>query len=460
MEFRLSGSDRSAFYRKMVRVGIPVVIQNIISIGLNIIDTLMIGRVGVDELAAVGSANQYYFIFSMACFGFYSGAAVYTSQYWGLRDVKSIRKILGIDYVVGFILAAATVVAGFLFAPQILWIFSREANVIQLGTAYLRIACFSYLFAGMSYAVSYNCRAIQNLKIPTLINGFAIFVNAGLNYCLIYGKFGFPMLSIRGAAIATLIARVLEFVLLVAFVYSQKEHPLKATPAELRFERSQFFKVLKTAMPVVASESIWALSVALIYVAYGMLGAAALAVSQVANVVSEFFQSVFFGVGNASSVIIGESLGRAQRDLARRQASESLKITMGLNVVMTLVILFMRGPVAAVYGFDADTTQLLMSVLFVLAIAMTPKMLCYILICGILRAGGDTTFCMVVDTIGNVLVQVPLAFLGVLVFAWPLPWVAALVAMAEGIKDIVCYWRYRSGQWINVLTDAESVQSA
>ena len=113
MELRLSGTDRSTFYRKMMRIGIPVVIQNLISIGLNLVDTLMIGRVGVDELAAVGAANQYYFVFSMMCFGFYSGAAVFTSQYWGLRDVKNIRKVVGIDYTVGFCLAVAATLAGF-----------------------------------------------------------------------------------------------------------------------------------------------------------------------------------------------------------------------------------------------------------------------------------------------------------------------------------------------------------
>lgn len=458
MEVRLSGSDKSAFYRKMMRVGIPVVIQNIISIGLNVVDTLMIGRVGVDELAAVGSANQYYFIFSMACFGFYSGAAVYTSQYWGLRDVKSIRKVLGIDYAVGMGMTVATVIGGLVFAPNIIWLFSREANVIQLGTDYLRIACWSYLFAAMSYAMSYNCRAIQNLKAPTLINGLAILVNAVLNYCLIYGKMGLPALSVRGAAIATLIARILEFVLLVTFIYSRKDHPLKASPAELfSFERRRFINVIRTALPVVASEAIWALSVAIIYVAYGMLGAAALAVSQVANVVTEFFQSVYFGVGNACSVIIGESLGRARTSVARGQASEALKITMVLNVLMTIVIIVIRQPVAVIYNFDVPTSKLLMEVLLVLAVAMTPKMLDYLLICGILRAGGDTAFCMIVDTIGNVFVQVPLAFFGVLILKWPLAWVIGLVSMVEVVKGAICYKRYRSGNWINVLTEQEDI---
>ena len=454
MELRLSGADRTTFYKKMMRVGVPVVIQNLISIGLNLVDTLMIGRVGVDELAAVGAANQFYFVFSMACFGFYSGAAVYTSQYWGLRDVKNIRKVVGIDYTVGFSLALLTTLAGFFFAPQIIGLYSDEANVVLLGAEYLKIVCFTYVFTGLSFAISYNCRAVQNLKIPTVINAIGIFTNAFLNYCLIYGKFGFPELSIRGAAIATLIARVLEFVLMATSIYVQKEHPLRATPAELfGYGRQMFLRVLKTATPVVLSETIWSISVAMIYMAYGMLGSAALAVSQVGNVVCELFQCIFFGIGNATAVIIGESLGRAERHLAKVQAWESVKITTLFSVVMMTILILVRRPIAMIYNFDAATTELLLGTLFVQAIMMFPKMMAYLYICGILRSGGDTTYCMVVDTIGNVFVQVPMAFICVLVFHWELYMVIGFLAIIDGIKGLLCHFRYRSDKWINVLTE-------
>ena len=454
MELRLSGTDKSTFYRKMMHVGLPVVIQHLISIGLNLVDTLMIGRVGVDELAAVGAANQFYFIFSMACFGFYSGAAVFASQYWGLRDVKNIRKVVGIDISVGFTLAALFNIAGFFFAPQIIGLYSDDPNVVVLGAEYLKIVCFTYIFAGMTFAISYNCRAVQNLKIPTAINAIAIATNTLLNYCLIYGKFGFPELSIRGAAIATLFARVLEFVLMAASIYLQKEHPLRATPTELfSYGREMFVRVLKTATPVVMSETIWSISVAMIYMAYGMLGSAALAVSQVGNVISELFQCVFFGIGNATAVIIGESLGRSERDLAKLQAWESVKITTLFSVIMMIILILVRGPIAVIYNFDAETTALLLSTLFVQAIMMFPKMMSYLYICGILRSGGDTTYCMIVDTIGNVFVQVPLAFIGVLIFKWELYMVIGLLAIVDGIKGVLCHIRYKSGKWINVLTE-------
>lgn len=139
-----------SFYKKMWLVAVPVVIQNVISIGLNLIDILMIGRMGEKELAAVGSANQIFFIFSMICFGLYSGAAVYVAQYWGIKDLSNIKKVIGIDYVVGTALAVITFIVAMLFAPKLIWIFSRDQEVIALGAQYLRTVCFSYILISIT----------------------------------------------------------------------------------------------------------------------------------------------------------------------------------------------------------------------------------------------------------------------------------------------------------------------
>ncbi|MFQ9892333.1 MAG: MATE family efflux transporter [Emergencia sp.] len=171
------------FYRKMIFIGVPVVFQNLISLGLNLIDTLMIGMLGEQELAAVGAANQIYFIFGVSLFGLYSGAAVYTAQYWGAKDIPGVQKMLGIDYAVGAAFAIVVSLLSFIFAPYLIGFFSEDSAVIQFGVDYIRIACFSYIFSGFSSAICYNSRAIQNLKIPTMINGVALLVNAGLIIC-------------------------------------------------------------------------------------------------------------------------------------------------------------------------------------------------------------------------------------------------------------------------------------
>ena len=441
------------FYKKLTIVGIPMVIQQVIAVTLNLADTIMVGKVGENALAAVGAANQIYFIFGVVLFGVFSGAAVHAVQYWGIRDLVSLRKIIGIDYTVCVVLAVPAIIFVYFAAPFLIGLFADEPEVIELGTKYLHIACFTYIFAGLTFVISYNSRAIQDVKVPTIINGGAILLNILFNYLLIYGNFGFPKLGVEGAAIATLIARVAECIAMHLSVYLRKEYPLKAKLGEmLSYSRELFTGVMKTAIPVILTEGLWAVSVSCIFAAYGKISAAAFAVSQVAMTVTDFFQTVYFGLGNASAVLLGEVLGQGKKKLTYQYSRNILKITWCLNVIMTAAIILMREPIANIYNFEPETTEMLMKALLVYAIAMTPKMLSYMMICAIFRPGGDTMFCMYVDVGFNVGVQIPLAYISVLVFNLPLHWAMAVVAIADAVKIVICYYRYFSKKWMNIFT--------
>ena len=445
--------DRN-FYRTVLMIAIPIVIQNLISIGLNMADTIMIGKVGVDELAAVGTANRLYFIFSTLCFGIYSGAAVYVSQYWGVRDIKNIRRTFGIDILLGTGMSLFFTALALFFAPQILSLFTRDARVIELGGQYLKIVAISYFFTSMSFAINFNSRAIHQLKVPTIINMLALFINPGLNYVLIFGKFGMPKLGVRGAALATLIARVIEFALMVTFVYSNSEHPLAGKPKELfSFDKEMFRRVLKTSLPVIISEGGWSIGNSVYYIAYGMLGASALAVVQVASTINDLFQSVFFGIGNASAVMIGNELGRREEEKAYSYAVVFLKMTFIVNLVMSVSLFLSEGAVISLYDFDAATNSMLANTITVYAIYMLPKMFTYVLFCGILRSGGDTRFCMMLDLMGVWIIGVPLAFLGVLVLKLPLHLVVAMVFFEEWVKLVFASLRFKSKKWAHTLID-------
>lgn len=446
--------NKKYFYKKMLLIGIPVVAQNLISMGLNLIDTLMIGKLGEEQVAAVGAANQVYFLFTVMLFGLYSGAAIFTAQYWGAKDIKSIRKILGIDYSVGFGFATVVSVVSFIAAPSIIDIFSDDPAVIGYGTDYLRTVCFSYIITSFSFTISYNSRAIQNLMIPTIINATALCINAVLNYILIFGKLGLEPMGVEGAAVATFIARTFEMLALLTYVYTHKNHPFNARPKELlSFGKAMFVKVMRTAITVVATEGSWALSVSLIFAAYGMLGTAALAVAQVANVFNELMQSVFFGVGNATAMIIGETLGQKDKERAFAYGQESLKIVYILDVVITLFLILMSKPIAGFYDFRPETTGLLVITIITMALLTSPKMLAYIYIVGILRSGGDTLFCMKLEIACNLIIQVSLAYVAVLVLKVSLPWAMVLVELGDIVRIAFCVPRFKSKKWINFITD-------
>ncbi|MEE0796562.1 MAG: MATE family efflux transporter [Anaerovoracaceae bacterium] len=456
MTATLTQQENRLFYRQLLTVGIPVLIQNLIAVGLNLADTIMVGKVSANALAAVGAANQVYFVYSVILFGIFSGAAVYTVQYWGIKDLVSLRKILGIDYVMCLALTVPVVIAAFFASPALMGLFTDDPEVIALGGDYMRIACFSYLFSGMTFVITYNSRAIIMLKVPTVINGGAILINVFLNYCLIYGNCGLPELGVKGAAIATLIARVIECLSMYSYVYLSKDHPLGARFSEfMGFGKELYKSVMRTAVPVMFNEGCWALSVSMVFAAYGKIGPAALAIVQVANTITEFLQTAYAGVSNASTVIVGQALGQGKVEHAVIYSKRIMTMAWILNVVMTLLLIFIREPIAMIYDFDAETTELLLSSMFVFAVAITPKMLTYVIICGILRAGGDTFYCMVVEAGLNLLLQVPLAYISVLVLGLPLPVAIAVVASSDVIKAVLCYRRYYSRKWINIFTGSE-----
>ncbi len=445
-------SYNSEFRRKLFVIAIPIVIQNLISVCLNLIDVLMIGIVGEKELAAVGASMQLFMVIIVTIFGFYSGASVHVAQYYGVKNIEAIRKIMGIDYVFGILFSTLSMVLCLLFPEVLIGFFTTDEYVISVGAEYIGIVSLSFPMIAISFNIAFNSRAVQRLKAVTIINIFAILSNTFLNYCLIYGKFFFPELGVRGAAIATLTARGAECLALVIYIYSVKNHPFKASFSELfSFDKEMMRKIFKTSWPVLINESGWSVTTALIFAAYGRIGPVALAVMQVVNVVVDLFIAFFMGLGNASAVIIGEALGRRELDKAYEYSKNSLKYAWIMSIITTALVILIRPLVAEIYNFNEYTTAVLLATLLTYSFTLIFREISYMLICGILRAGGDTLYCMVGEVGINILIEVPVAFISVSVFGLPLSMAVILVGLGEVIKTIVFYRRYNQKRWLNTV---------
>lgn len=437
----------------MATIGVPVMIQQLILVAVGICDTIMVGKLSEESLAAVGAANQVFIVYIDCVFGFLSGVAVFSVQYWGIRDLKALRNLLGIAYSMCIAFGIPVTIIGYAFAPQLVSLFSDDPTVISLGAEYLRIVVFTYMVTALTFVISYNSRAVAMLKWPTIANAIAVGLNIFLNWVLIFGKFGAPAMGVTGAALATTISRFLEAIITFSYIYIfSKDHPLKAKLKEMIFPKELFVRVIRTALPVILNELLWVLSFTTIFAIYGDLGPAALAVVQIAMTVTDAFQAIFAGVGNGAGVIIGQELGRGYRDSAFALAKKSINVIWLFIVISTALLIALRGPIVNIYDFEEETNRLIMITLLVYAIAIAPKMLAYFFICGIFRPGGDTTWCAVIDSGLNWLVQVPLAYIGVHVLHWEIWAVIALVAVGEVVKTIICYFRFFSKKWINVVT--------
>lgn len=445
-------NGKRGFTRDLLKVAIPVIMQQLIIVALNLADTVMVGNISEKALAAVGAANQIYFIYIDCIFGFLSGAAVFAVQYWGIGDLKTLRKTMGISYTTVIAISIPSMIIAYVWAPQLIEIFASDVDVIKAGTEYMRIACFTYLFAGLTFVISYFSRATMLLKWPTIINAVAVTINIVLNYGMIYGKLGFTRMEVRGAAWATLIARIVEFSAVLIYVYVSKSHPLKSKIREMIFDKNLYINVMKTAVPVSLNEVMWVLSFTVVFAIYGRLGATAFAVVQVAMTISDLFQTMYIGLCNGCNVIVGQKLGQGKRDEAFDNSKTILKMTWIMNITLTLLLLLLRGVVAGIYDFNPVTTSLLMDTLAVYALAMAPKMLAYVFICGIFRPGGDTFWCFIVDGGLNWFLNVPLAYIAVEVLHLSLPLCVGFVALAEVVKTVICYFRFYGKKWINVFT--------
>ena len=446
--------DRKNHWKRALSILLPVTVQHIISYGLNIVDTLMIGRVGTDELAAVGAANQIYGVFVMVCFGLLSGGGVYIAQFWGVRDIKSIRHTFGIicKNIVLFGLAVTLFVQW--KSAALIGLFVREAHVVSLGVDYIRIASLSYVMTALSFSMGFSSRCTQRLRWPTTINAVALLTNTVLNYALIYGKWGFPVMGVKCAALSTLIARSFEFCAMLTYIYRSKDHPLAARLSELQSYSKTFRnQVYRTGAPIVLADGSYGVAAAIFLSGFGLISSVAVAAYQVVHILGEFSQSVFYGLGNASAVLLGEKLGRGDRSGANRDAKGFLAFGLGLTVLMSGLLLLVNPYVPHLYAFDAETTAVLMPALFVSALTIPGRALTYLFIFGILRSGGDTKYIMAVDVGWTWLFGIPAMLIGVLFLDFSL-WQAVLMRyLSECFKAVQFYWRYRSKRWQNVLTE-------
>lgn len=437
---------------RVLKIGLPIAIQNFVGTALNLIDNMMIGTQGEAALAAVSLSNRIFFILIITLFGTYSGLGIYSAQYWGKKDIISIRKVMGIAFTIGLSLSVIFTLGTLAFPTSILSLFSRDAVVLEKGADYLSIAAFTYIPVAIAYVYSYTSRSVHMTKFPMVSSIIALSINTFLNYLLINGNLGAPELGVKGAAIATLIARIVEFLLLITIIYKSKNHPLAGKIKEFfSFGKAMFIKVTKTAIPVIINESAWSIGVSVYFIAYGFLGTAAIAAAQVSLTISDLIWAFLIGMGNATAVILGNEMGAGNLDNTFAIAKKLLRFEFISSLFLAVIYTFIGYGIVGFFGLTEETTQLALKCIFVNAAFIPIRLLGFVYIVGILRSGGDTKFCMFLD-VGIVwFLGIPLAFFSVLVLKLPIYWAMCIVLTEEVVKVIIASSRFKSKKWINNL---------
>jgi putative MATE family efflux protein len=440
------------YFDNIRKIALPIIAQQFMFSALNMVGVMLVGQKGEVSVAAVGLAGQVSFLLNLVHFGIISGAAMFTAQFWGKRDIPNLRRVLGLCLIIAMSASLIFLALSQLIPVQILQIYTKDPAVISAGTNYLRIFAWTFVFYAITFSYAFVMRSTGNLKAPTIISIGAVTISIILSYGLIFGKLGLPEMGIDGVAISNLIARGLECVVLLFVVYSQKDSPVAATPRELFSVDIPFLKkVIPPMLPVILNELFWSLGITTYNAIYGNMGTSSIAAMNIISTIEQVGFVVFIGISNATSVLVGNRIGAGKDDEAYHYAGRSLVLGAFGGIIMGAVVALVKTPILTLYNVSPEVIQNASRVLIVVSCFMWIRINNMTIVVGILRAGGDTKFSLFLDGIIIWIVGVPLAALGAFVFHLPVYFVYLCAMSEEVTKWILGLYRYRSRKWINNL---------
>ena len=427
------------FYKKVAGISIPIALQGLITSGVNMMDTIMIGKIGETELSAVSLANQFISVFHIFCMGIGMGASVLVARYFGMRDKQSLKKTVAIMLRLCLAMATLFCVATIFLPKQIMQIYTVEQPVIDKGAEYLIWSVVSYFLLGLSLTSTIVLRNVGQVRLPLYTSIGAFFVNVGANYVFIFGKFGAPRMEVAGAAVGTLIARIFEFSLICGYLF------LKDKEIEFRF-KDLFAPVgrlwneyIRISIPVLISDGILALGNNSVAMVVGRLGKSFVAANAVTTVTQQLSSVMIQGFSQAGAIVTGYTLGEGNKEKAHEQV---------FGAIAAGIIMLISGPMINAYNLSEDTKaiarQLMLSISLIVVFQATNS----IMTKGVLRGGGDTKVLMLADNIFLWAASIPLGILAGLVLHLPAFWIYFFLKIDQVLKMFWCVIRLRSGKWI------------
>ena len=444
--------DWGNFYRQVLILVIPMALQNLINVGVSSADVVMLGKVGETVLSGSSLAGQVQFIMTLFFFGLTSGATVLTAQYWGKGDTRTIEKVLGMGLTAGLIIAAVFAAAAMLIPAKLMQIFTNDPEVIAEGVKYLRIVGCAYMPMAVTQVYLNIVRSIERVVIATVVYSVSLIINVILNWILIFGNLGAPALGIEGAAIATLIARLSEVLLVMLYaLYKNKVVRIRLHDM-LKFDRTLVKDFVQFSLPVIANELMWGLGMAAYAAIIGRLGSSAVAANSVAQVARQLAMVVVFGISNATAIYLGKTIGEKKVELAKAYARRFIWLSLIFGVLGGLIILASTPLVTANLALSAQAKYYLRIMFRIMAVYGIAQALNTTIIVGIFRSGGDTRAGLIMDVGSMWCGSIIMGLLAAFVFKAPVVVVYLLLMSDELIKVPLSLKRFRSYKWLNNVT--------
>ena len=442
-------SGARQFYTALLALAVPLALQDLLIAALNLIDTIMIGRLGAAELAAVSLGNQVFFVALITFFGIGSGASILMAQYWGKRDVDGVRRTLSGALVLIVVAATPFTLATVLFPEWTMRIFTTDQAVIDFGSQYLRTVGISYLFTGLTIAYSMGVRCTGNARLPFTASAISLVINLVLNWVWIYGNLGAPMLGVRGAALATTIARIVEMFIVIGFIYARRE-PAAIRPNSFRQLSWPFVRhFLIILAPVIAHETVWSMSTTVHKIIYARMGTDVVAANGIVEPIFRLAFVLFIGIASAGAVLVGNQIGAGRRDLAQDWARRLLTLAPLLGIGIGALVALFSSIAPTFYNVPPGVRLIASHTLIWFVLLMPLKAADLQIIVGVLRAGSDNLFNMALDLGISWLISVPLLYIAGLVLDFGLAGAYLAVGIGDLLLLLIGLQRTLSRRWIH-----------
>lgn len=443
---------KKSFYKYFFSLTFSLALQNLLTYGVNAVDNVMLGAYSQNALSGAAICNQIQFLLQMLVVGAGDGAVVLGSQYWGKHNYQPIPDLIGAALRFGVATAAVIFIIIYFFPAQVLGLLTNDNAIIAEGVKYFRIICYTYLIFTVTNILVASLRSIGIVKIGYITAGSTLCINICLNTCLIFGRFGFPRMGIQGAAVATLVSRSVELIIVICFL-KWKENKLNLTLKKLVFIDTSYIKdYRKISLPVMLNQAQWGIAQMVQTGILGHLGAAAIAANAIATVVFQIISVVAYGAASASAITVGKTIGENNMGELHKLTNTLQVIFISIGVITGLIIFAVRSPVLLCYNISKNARTLSMQFMSILAVTSVGTSYQMAVDCGIIRGGGDTVFSMKMNAVSMWCIVVPFSALAAFVWKAVPAVVFFLLKWDQLYKVLPVILRLRSGKWIKKVT--------
>lgn len=446
------------FWKTTIKLATPIVLQNVLISSFTLADTLFVSQLGDVALSAVGMIGQWGWLLNMILIGISSGTSVFVAQYWGIKEIKKINKTCGIASISALLISGLFTIISLFFPAFVVNIFNNDANVISDGTAYLIIVCFSYPAVAITNILSSVLRSVETVKLPMYISAFTTVLNIVLDYGMIFGKFGFDKMGIKGAALATSISAWAGVILLLVISFITKNvlyAPLKDT---FGFNFSDIKIFYKKAMPVIFNETMWGAGTFVFNIIFGHMGYEYFAAITILRTFENIAFVFIIGLCNACSIMVGKSIGQGKIARGIDDTKRFMFIFPIISIIISIITFVFREQFIGIFNMGnnigAVTLSAAMSIMAFYAFEFTIRQIPFLLIVGIFRSGGDTVTGVKYDLFTLWGLSIPATLIAV--YLLNAPFIVAFAVMyifEDYIKSVLCFKYYKSMKWIKPVTE-------